>query len=154
MNKYLCFSIIAACISAGTYIRYFDALTYLQNNDSVFYTLGELFVTSFIAPILALCLFTTFEKLNIGQVKFINKIASTTFGVYLIHDSMIGRQVFWYSIFKVDSFQYNQMLFPLYAIITIVLVFSICSLIDYCRIRFVEPSITRCENILIGKLTI
>lgn len=44
-------------------------------------------------PIFSICFFRLFASLKIGSNAFINKIASTTFGVYLIHGSFLGKEI-------------------------------------------------------------
>lgn len=92
-----------------------------------------------LSPCCAFFIFRVFEAYQIRYISIINKIAATTFGIYLIHDSFVGRELFWKDIFKIDTIIYNTTLFPVYAVIIAVMVFAICSAIDYLRLRFVEP---------------
>lgn len=94
-------------------------------------------------PIAAIAFFLLLGGWDVKQNKWINKIASTTFGVYLIHDSLYGRSVIWRGILKVDTFWYNTVWFPLAAICFIAIVFTVCSLIDLLRQRLVEPFMLR-----------
>lgn len=80
-----------------------------------------------------------FASLDIGSIKWINNIAGTTFGVYLIHDADISRALIWHTILRVDTVQYTSTLFPIYAILSIVGVFCCCSLIDLGRKKWIEP---------------
>ena len=100
---------------------------------------AETINTTVLYPIIAVIIFKIFEAIDIGSRKTINTIAATTLGVYLIHDSVFGRLLIWNVILKVDTVQYPQKLFPLYAMSTILGVFIVCSCIDYLRLRFIEP---------------
>lgn len=47
-----------------------------------------------VTPICAFGIFVWFASLDIGSIKWINVIAGTTFGVYLIHDADILRTLY------------------------------------------------------------
>lgn len=97
---------------------------------------------SVVTPFCAWGIFVWFVSWNIGSIKWINRIAGTTFGVYLIHDSYITRTLIWHTILRVDTVQYASPLFPVYAILSIGGVFCGCSLIDLCRQKWAEPWMT------------
>jgi hypothetical protein len=80
----------------------------LMESLATVFTLGEMLITVFIAPLCAYIWFTLFERNRMNDSRRINKIASTTFGVYLIHESIIGRPLFWYNILCVDTLQYES----------------------------------------------
>ena len=50
-----------------------------------------------------------FKHLNINYNKFINILASATFGVYLIHDHAAVRRFLWHNLFHNASFQDNSL---------------------------------------------
>lgn len=82
--------------------------------------------------------FVFFTNLNIPQSKFINTVASTTFGVLLIHahsDAM--RQWLWGdTLNNVDS--YYSPIWWIHPVAAVLVVFAICSFVDYLRIKFIE----------------
>lgn len=96
---------------------------------------------------LAIAIFAllVFKNLKLGCRKWINVIASTTFGVLLIHaanDSM--RQWLWGDVMNIASW-YNR---PLGEIILLTLavpiaVFAVCSLVDLARIRLIETPLMK-----------
>lgn len=90
-------------------------------------------------PLFAFCFFRLFASLKIKSHVFINKIASATFGVYLIHDSGFGSSIIWNHILKVSEVQFASKYFPLFALLDILIVFSSCVLIDLLRQKFIEP---------------
>ena len=90
-------------------------------------------------PLCAWSLFAIFARMSVPPSRHINTIAATTFGVYLLHDSNITRQLIWNGILHVSDAQFLSPLFPLLAFADILAVFAICSAIDYLRLRFVEP---------------
>lgn len=98
----------------------------------------DVFIFSFAVPLCAYCAFVLFMRLNIENNKYINKLGSTTLGIYLLHDSCIGRELIWHDLLKVDSVLYNSIYFPLWALLCIMLVFLIGALIDIVRQEFID----------------
>ena len=85
--------------------------------------------------IVSVCSFMLFKNLNIGYSKVINTIASSTFGVLLIHahsDTM--KTWLWKDV--VDCVGHYSS--ALYAIGSVILIFCVCILIDQLRIHFIE----------------
>ncbi len=91
--------------------------------------------------ITSLVTFALFSKFNIKCSKVINAIASTTFGIYIIHDGEY-RFALWENILKCNE-NTQDVLFPLYSIGAVVLVFAVCSLISLAYKKGVEPIITK-----------
>lgn len=115
-----------ALVLLGTRIPFASSHSlYFYNQNSIFTFLS------------ALALFMYFEKTNIGYHKWINVIASATFGVYLIHDSKIIRPLLWLDVFKNAQYQESIMLIP-YSIIVVLVVYAACTIIDLVRQRLFE----------------
>ena len=87
--------------------------------------------------LISLCLFMVFEKTELPYNKWINLIASATFGVYLIHDSNLVRPFLWIELFKNASYQNTPLLIP-YSIFVVVLVYAVCTIIDLGRKYLLE----------------
>lgn len=85
----------------------------------------------------AVFFFMIFERMNMKNNKIINTIATAAFGVYLIHDSNIIRPWLWKTLFVNAQYQESIMLIP-YSLVVIVIVYSVCTLIDLIRINTVE----------------
>ena len=84
--------------------------------------------------------FLVFRNLKIGYSGLINTIASTCFGVLLIHaNSNAMRRWLWHDLLDVSS-HYTLGLGGLivFSVVVCALVFLVCSLLDYLRIIFVE----------------
>lgn len=148
-KHYLLFSIV------------FSILTYLS---SAFFTvLGSkwsffsLHTTFFYGqdtiPVLltSLSVFMTFASLKINYSKWINIIASATFGVYLIHDNEIARQLLWIDLFKNSQYQNSVFLIP-YSVIVVISVYICCTLIDLLRIYTVEKAFMSIVNRISEKI--
>ena len=80
-----------------------------------------------------------FSKIDIGNIKCINIISSATFGVYLIHDNKLMRNLLWVKIFKNQSYANSNKLI-LYSI-AILIVYILCTFIDLIRIYILEKPI-------------
>ena len=76
------------------------------------------------------------RKLRFKSV-FINRIAKTSFAVYLIHEHAILKPILWNDILNIGYLADNNLMIVSVLIITFI-IFAICSLIDLARIRFIE----------------
>lgn len=119
----------------------------LLNQKIAYYFLND--ANKLLAVITAISLFCYFKNIRINNNKIINIIASTTFGVLCIHancDRM--REFLWKTIFNNSTVfkNFKTSIVILHAVISVVIVYTICSLIDLCRKRFVEKNIFRLLN--------
>lgn len=98
-------------------------------------------------PILicSIFVFCFFKNLQIKNNKLINLFASTTFGVYLIHENPFLKGVLWHEIFSIDKFIESKWLI-FYMLFTVVLTFICCSIIDLFRSHFIEKPVLRLIN--------
>ncbi|WP_294149209.1 acyltransferase [uncultured Selenomonas sp.] len=88
--------------------------------------------------LLAIGLFFFFERRrDIGTIPWINKIAATMFGVYLIHDHPIIRSWIWQHVFGNQDRAAAPDLAAI-GLAEVAAVFLVCSAIDALRIRFAE----------------
>ncbi len=90
-------------------------------------------------PILisSISLFLIFKNLQIDYNRTINIIASTMFGVYLIHDNPYVRSFIWHNLFHNSSYYNSPWLFA-HCALAIISVFISCIIIDWIRILLVE----------------
>lgn len=89
--------------------------------------------------LVSVSLFMAFATLQMKYHKWINVIASASFGVYLIHDNGIIRPILWNTLFKNAEYQDSLMLIP-YSIMAVCIVFAVCTVIDLLRqIIFEKP---------------
>ncbi len=105
-------------------------------NVGVYYFVSD--SNKVLAVITAVSAFIVFKNLNLKYSKIINTIASATFGVLLIHaNSDAMRAWLWGDVLKNTTYlQTNQAY--LHLIISIVLVYTICTIIDLVRIYLIE----------------
>lgn len=102
-------------------------------------------------PAAVIALFCFFNRLNIKHSRFINAVSSTTFGIYLMHESVL-RDCIWNDAFHCLDVQYASPFFPLLAVGSCALLFSVLSLLDYARQRFLEKRYMPAVNMLLDRL--
>ena len=78
-----------------------------------------------------------FMKIKPNECLWVNKLASATLGVYLIHDNNMLRPYLWHTILKTES-MYASDLFIAHALCCIIGVYIVCSLVDLIRQGTVE----------------
>lgn len=86
--------------------------------------------------------FLFFKNLKIPNSRLVNAVASTTFGVLLIHahsDAM--RAWLWVDLLDIPGAYLTMPLqaLALYMVIVMLGVFAVCSALDYARLRLTEP---------------
>ena len=96
-----------------------------------------------LAVLSSVSFFMLFKNINIKFNKTINTIATATFGVFLIHtNSRAMRQWLWQDVFLVPQ-QYNSQNLFIHAIITVFIIYIICTCIDLLRIKYIEKPILK-----------
>lgn len=101
--------------------------------------------------IIAFAFFMLFKQLKIKSSRIINTIASTTFGVYLIHQYPFLLKFIWIDIFHLPDFQESMYLIP-YSFFVVIVIFAACSLIDLIRIYTVEKIYIKIINKIIERI--
>lgn len=93
--------------------------------------------------------FLFFKNLNIGYSKSINTIAASTFGVLLIHANCEAmRQWLWRE--TLDNAGHFSGNIYLHAILSVIGVYIVCTIIDYCRIKVLEKPVFKIIDRKIG----
>lgn len=94
-----------------------------------------------LAILLAISMFLLFKNINIKYNRFINTISLATFGVLLIHaNSDAMRYFIWNLTFKVPEQYYSNMLI-LHAILTVGIIYVVCTIIELLRMKYLEKQI-------------
>jgi len=106
--------------------------------------------------VISICLFYYFKNIKMSYYKIINTIGSTTFGVYLIHENLLlrgdgGRSFLWDGIFHMDWWYKNSLWCSFVQVGVVVLVFSICSVIELLRKKTIERWLD--NNVFINKVS-
>lgn len=88
-------------------------------------------------------LFLIFASIKPFSNKFINSIAKSTFGVYLLHDNAY-REYLWNDLLQIST-KYQNLWFPIMAVIVSILIFCGCLIIDYMRRIFFKGLANRLQ---------
>ncbi len=139
-RKCLFFTVCIVLISWALIIT--GALFYsITGKDIIYYFVID--SNKFLSILLAVSAFLTFLNMNIKHSKMINMVASSVFGVLLIHaNSDIMRRWLWEDLFNcVGMYQYGLLHPAQYAfrsILVVAVVFLVCSVIDILRQKLLE----------------
>lgn len=83
------------------------------------------------AVLTAIALFMFFKNVKVKKLKFINGVATTTFGILMIHaNSDAMRQWLWQDFIRVPQMA-DSHFFALYAILSVCGIFVVCATIDF-----------------------
>lgn len=135
--------------------RYFQ-IDFLYNESilqKVFELLSDYLMSGVLIPISSFSFFLFLASFNFSN-GFVNKVASTTFGIYLLHDSNIGRKLIWNEFIRPEVTQFPVMWYQyaLMSFATIVGIFIVCSLIDLLRQHFFEKWMECCCDSVVAKI--
>ena len=123
---------LVAFLSAVTINLFGQVIPIVRDKVFHFYDMQSIFVL-----LISIFTFVVFLNIQMKPNKIINFIGSTTFGIYLIHDNRIIRNILWSNIFNVSDV-YNKSYLILYCIFSILIIFVICSIIDALRSKTIE----------------
>jgi len=139
--------IIVAIFESFEELSLFEKLIYFGGRF-----LGSIWKASFLPPILAGLFFISFKQLNPKPNKLLYAVASATFGVYLIHDNDMMRRYLWDRIIQTNVHQnIASTKFALYAALSIVIVFIVCTIIEIVRKTLLDPPFNRAMDRLLLK---
>lgn len=83
--------------------------------------------------------------------RFLNTVSGCTFGVYLIHDNPAVREILWKELlYQGDYFTSGSFIPRL--ILSVLLVFVVCTLIEYLRQKTVAKPMSKTLDAILGKL--
>lgn len=92
---------------------------------------------SILAVVVSVALFVCFKQMPIQYHRWINIVASSTFGILLIHDcNWMMRQWLWVDMLKCSEW-YEKNIY-IHSILSVSGVFIICSVVDLLRLLFLE----------------
>ena len=130
-------AIVMLIITAMIVIERFGIATFLLEK------LGGCLVDMQYLPVLttSLLVFMGFLKMKINYNPVINKIASTTFGIYLLHDDDVIRELLWMNWFSPKKFEPSPWFIP-YTLGIGIVVFIGCAVIDLIRQHTLEKAYT------------
>ena len=100
----------------------------------IYVFLADYLMSGILIPIISVSIFLFLSSFNFSN-SAVNKIASTTFGVYLLHDSNLGRELIWNNILCPEKSQFNLVWYKyiLLSLSSVIGIFTVCALIDMVR---------------------
>lgn len=121
---------VSKCYYAG-YIAGFNPYFFVSDSNK------------FLSVAIAVCSFMYFKDLKIPSSRFINSVGASTFGVLLIHaNSDTMRQWLWRETVDCMGHFSESAFWTLgYAMMSVLIIFTICALIDSFRARYIEPKV-------------
>ena len=107
-------------------------------------------------PLAVFALLSFFEASNLKYHPFVNGVARTTFGIYLLHTTVPVSALLWHTARAPVAFYWTPS-FPIRVVLDTIGVFVACSAFEYARGKFLEkfcPTLvdtlyTRLERILL-----
>lgn len=128
---------ISGSIILSLIMFYYDYIGGVSGNQQYF---AKSFVLagqySFIIVTITIGVIMIFKHINLRQNSIINTISATTFGIYLIHDNPIMEQIIWEKWFKMSTLLTVHVgHFIITILIVCPVIFVVCSMIDYLRIK-------------------
>lgn len=131
----VCVLLCSASVLAGVFLYYKTGI------NAIYYFVMD--SNKVLAVATALSLFMMFKNINIKYSKFINVVGASTFGVLLIHaNSEAMRNWLWKDVLN-NTGAYNTNYFILHAVISVILVYTVCTVIDVLRIKIIETPFFR-----------
>lgn len=131
VNKKICISIILLVSIIIVLLRFLSMKFIGKELERLLYFSNILNFVSLIS------LFLCFKDVQIKNQKInniIGKISPLTFGIYLIHDNFYFKPFLWVNLLKVSDFANSKYLI-LHFVISVILVFTVCGLIEFVRTK-------------------
>ena len=120
------------------FISMLSVLLCLKLNKNPYWFVSD--SNAILAVITSVCSFMFFKDLKIPYSKFVNTLGASTFGVLLIHaNSDAMRAWLWRDTLNNVGWFHSEIFVAIaHSIISVMLVYSVCSLIDWMRIKYIE----------------
>lgn len=140
LKRRICFLVVShglAFASILFILYYYKLKGGADNIGNIYYFVND--SNKLFAVLCSVSLFVVFKNINTKKTNiYINKVATATFGVLLIHgNSNTMRRFLWYDLLNNDSY-YNSQYLWIHAILSVVGVYAVCVMIDLLRIRLIE----------------
>ncbi|MDR0804861.1 MAG: hypothetical protein LBN42_03650, partial [Oscillospiraceae bacterium] len=107
---------------------------------------------SFLLIFIAINLLIYFKNTNPKPSRFVNLIASASFGIYLIHTHPITLTFVFRQILNLPGYYNNGNMFYLQNIVYVIDLFAVCVVIDLIRQYALELPLTKLFTKLFGKI--
>ena len=115
--------------------------TYFCHSFGIYYLVAD--SNRILAILSAVALFSLFRSVNLGQIRWINYMASPIFGIFLIHTDRNVRPWLWENVFSVKEWFSNDWLW-LHAVSAVIIVYIVCFVLDIIRQIIIEKPLFAC----------
>jgi surface polysaccharide O-acyltransferase-like enzyme len=119
--------------------------SYFSIHGNGFSNVGIKHYGGFFQPLIAVELLLLFLSFREFHSRFINTIAKSVLGIYLIHDNPLVRDMIWLKLLPNLDYLYRSW-FPLFLIGKVLAVFLICLAIDQIKVHTLDPLFDRLIN--------
>lgn len=98
------------------------------------------------------CIFYFVLKSDIGEIKWLNLLASVSFGVYVIHQIPFFRDYLWFNILRIESWGFSDN-FDFYFFLIVFGIYLICGVAEYLRQLLIEKPLLSAKklSLIMGK---
>lgn len=100
---------------------------------------GQSKITTYLC---SLTLFMAFLQMEVKQSSFINTLAGTTFGIYLLHDNTFISRELWTEWLDTDALIHSIKLIP-HVFVATICIFCVCTCVDLLRKNLLEKPVIR-----------
>lgn len=127
------------------------SILFIEKFEEYFWLIGTSETAYFWTPnsvlmiFLSVSVFQFFLHMEIPYNRLINKLASTTLGIYILHDGVFAYYL-WHVVFKNAQYQESKFLI-LHILLATVMIFAAGACIDLLRQNLIEKSIVRIWNL-------
>lgn len=138
---FLTFSLLSVYIAVVSYSHHIFHYTH-RLISLLFFSQYSLFIL-----LLSVSCFLFFTQIRIKKVALINMVASSTLGIYLIHEHPLIRDYIWQNVFHVKDW-YQSDSFYMYCLFSVISIFVCCALIDIVVNRYITRPIWQLVDML------
>ena len=142
--------ILSSLFMTYSYTNVFDPDSKIKILSSVSLAFNEVFVI----PVFVYIIFNEFLQKNIPYKEKINKVSSTVFGIYIIHECPFMRPIIWQSLLGMSDIQYHSTWYPFTALLSIATVFLVGMIVDLLRQKYAERIMNNWTDKVVLKFSI
>lgn len=102
--------------------------------------------SSIMSLVISILMFCVFLPINFRGNRMFFNISKATFGVYLIHDNPFFYNFMWKNIIRTKE-MYNMPLFILLSIMSVFLLYTVCTVIEIIREKYIEKPLFSLKGI-------
>lgn len=138
-KKFLILGILVSLLSIWTFILYIDF--YGNKINWLYWQYMQTDGNKITVLVMSICIVLLFKNITVKSSIFINTVAASCLGVFLIHTNSLQMiHWLWTNLFKNTEYIGSPYLW-LHMLFAVSSIYIVCTIIDYLRIRFIENPI-------------